>query len=168
MVGCITTKGDGCVVVMECSHMIFSRNKLNKMVESKHPWWHLLLPWRTPLAGCSRGLHCWSFHVVPDWLEQVFLLCWSFWGPATGQPAGLCQTPSWSLWSRGTDRAETCYHPRRQVGDAEMHLISKAWILFSESGSRSCLVWPTAAIAEAILMWTFMWGYWWKADFIWS
>ena len=59
---------------------------------------HLLLSRRTPLADCSRGLHCWSSHIVPEWLEPVLPLCWSFWGPATGLHARLCQTPSWSLW----------------------------------------------------------------------
>ena len=67
---------------------------------------HLLLSWKTPLAGCSRGLHCWSFHIVPEWLELVLPLCWSFWGPTTGLHARLCQMPSWSLWSCGTDHAD--------------------------------------------------------------
>ena len=56
-----------------------------------------------PLADCSRGLHCWSSHIVPEWLEPDLPLCWSFWGPATGLYVRLCQTPSWSLWSCGTD-----------------------------------------------------------------
>ena len=30
---------------------------------------------------------------------------WSFRGPATGLYARVCPTPSWSLWSFGTDRA---------------------------------------------------------------
>ena len=63
----------------------------------------LLLSWRTPLR--SRGLHCWSSHIVPEWLEPVLPLCWSFWRPATGLHVGLCQMPSLSLWSCGSDRA---------------------------------------------------------------
>ena len=88
------------------SCMISSRNKLNGMGESKRPDGHLLLSWRTPVADCSRGLHFWISHIVPEWLEPVLPLCWSFWGPATGLHARLCQTPSWSLWSCGTDHAD--------------------------------------------------------------
>ena len=44
----------------------------------------LLLSWRTPLADCSRGLQCWSYHILPEWLELVLPLCWSLWGPARG------------------------------------------------------------------------------------
>ena len=58
---------------------------------------HLLLSWKTPLADCSRGLNCWSSRIVPGWLKPVLLLCWSFWGPATGLDARFCQTPSSSL-----------------------------------------------------------------------
>ena len=64
----------------------------------------LLLSWRTPLADCPRGLHCWRSYTVPKWLEPVHSLWWSFWGPATGLHARLCQTPSWSLRICGTDR----------------------------------------------------------------
>ena len=49
--------------VVSC--MIFSRNKLKKMGESKHPW-------RIPtvvLKNFPRKLHCWSSHMVPEWLE---------------------------------------------------------------------------------------------------
>ena len=42
----------------------------------------LLLSWRIPLADCSRWLHCWNSHIVPEWLELALPLCWSFWGPA--------------------------------------------------------------------------------------
>ena len=52
---------------------------------------HLLLSWRTSLADCSRELHCWSSHIVSEWLELVLRLCWSFQGPATGVRARLCQ-----------------------------------------------------------------------------
>ena len=65
---------------------------------------HLLLSWRTPLDDCSRGLHCWSAQIVPEWLEPILHLCWSFWGPATDLHARLCQTPYWSTWSYGKDR----------------------------------------------------------------
>ena len=65
---------------------------------------HLLLSCRTPLADCSWGLPCWSY-VVPEWLELVLHLCWSFWGPATGLHASLFQAPSWRLCSYGTNRA---------------------------------------------------------------
>ena len=41
--------------------MIFSRNNLNGILI------------RTPLADCSRGLHCWSSHIVPGWLELVLM-----------------------------------------------------------------------------------------------
>ena len=70
-----------------------------------NPDGNLLLSWRTFLADCSRGLHCWGSHTVSERLELVLHLCWSFWGPATDLHARLCQTPSWSLWSCGTDRA---------------------------------------------------------------
>ena len=52
---------------------------------------HLLLFWRTPIAGCSRGLYYWSSDTVPEWFEPVLPLCWSFWGPATGLHAKFRQ-----------------------------------------------------------------------------
>ena len=90
------------------SYMIFSGNKLNKMGESKHPWWIS--------TGALKNSPSWLFKrtallefsytdVVPDWLEPVLPLCCSLWGPATGLLARLCQTSSWSLWSCGTEHA---------------------------------------------------------------
>ena len=58
------------------SCMIFSRNKLNRMGG------------RTHIADCSGG-HCWSSHIAT----------------ATGLHARLCQTPSGSLCSCGTDHS---------------------------------------------------------------
>ena len=87
------------------SCMIFSGNKCNRMGESKHPWRTPTVVWRTPLANCSTGLHCWSFHRVPEWLEPVLPLYWNFWRLATDLHDRLCQTPSLSLWNCGTDHA---------------------------------------------------------------
>ena len=70
------------------------------------PDWHLLLYWIIPTADCSRRLHCWSSHIMAEWLEPFLHLYWSFCWPATGLHARLCQTPSWSLWSCWTYRAD--------------------------------------------------------------
>ena len=75
------------------SCMRFSRNKLNRMCEMSVLDGHLLLSWRTPLADCSRGLHSWSSHRVPKWLQPVLPPCLSLWGPATGLLAKIYQTP---------------------------------------------------------------------------
>ena len=40
--------------------------------------------------------------IVSEWLDLVLHLCWSFWRAVI---ARICQTPSWSLWSCGTDCA---------------------------------------------------------------
>ena len=63
---------------------------------------HLVLSWRTPLADCSKGLHSWSSHITPEWLESVPPLCWNFWGPATGLHATLWNAflKSMKLWNR--------------------------------------------------------------------
>ena len=41
---------------------------------------YLLLFWRTPLVDCSRGLHCLSSLIQPDWLviyfTKSFFLCY--------------------------------------------------------------------------------------------
>ena len=66
---------------------------------------HLLLSWRTPITDCSRRLHCLGSHIVPEWIKPVLSLWWRFWGPARGLLARLCQMPSWSLWTCGTDGA---------------------------------------------------------------
>ena len=68
-------------------------------VRVRIPDGHLLLFWRTPLADSSRGLHCWSSHIVSEWLESILPLCWNVWGPTAGLHARLCQTPTWSLRS---------------------------------------------------------------------
>ena len=46
--------------------MIFLRNKLNGMDESKHPW-------RTPTVVTKNppNWHCWGSHSVLEWLESV-------------------------------------------------------------------------------------------------
>ena len=86
------------------SCMISARNNLNRMGESKYPRRTPTVVLETSLSCLFKVLHCWSSLIVPEWLELVFQLCWSFWGPATGLHARLCQTPSWSLWSCRTDR----------------------------------------------------------------
>ena len=92
---------------------------------------HLLLSWWTPLADCSRGLHCLSFHRLPEWLEPTHPLCWSLPGPATGLHARLCQTPSWSLWSCGTDRAG--------VVEASLWWLLKICSTVLQTGLKTCL-----------------------------
>ena len=86
------------------SCMIFSRNKLNRISESRHPWRTHISSWRTPRADYSGRFLCWSSYIVLERLEPVPRQCWSFWAAATGLLARLCQKPSWSLWSCGTDR----------------------------------------------------------------
>ena len=68
------------------AHWVFLKERC--ALYKSHPWFiiiiiimrvsmpdgHLLLSWRTPLADCSAGQHCWSSHVVPEWLEPVLPL----------------------------------------------------------------------------------------------
>ena len=140
---------DGCVRwSWSVSCMIFSRNKLKRMNESI-PNGHLVFSWRTPLANCSKGLHCWSSRIVPHWLEPVLPLCWSFWGPATGVHARLCQTHTWRLWSCGTDHAG--------VMDASLWWLDYRRSVLSCSG----LVWNLLDLLPAVPQtWPwFGWGY---------
>ena len=75
------------------------RTSWTRLVRVSIPDGLLLLSWRTPLADCSRGLHYWSSHSVPECFEIVLHLCWTFWGPAKGLHIRFCQTPSWSQWN---------------------------------------------------------------------
>ena len=71
-------------------YMIFPRNKSNRMDVISIPDGLLLLSWRTPLADCSIGLQCWSSHIVPECLQLVLHLHWSFWRPVKGLHASEC------------------------------------------------------------------------------
>ena len=88
---------------LSVSCMIFCWNSWTGWVRVGFPDRHLLLSWKTSVADCSRGPHCWISHIVPERLEPDLSLCWRFWGPATGLYVRLCQMPSWRLWSCGID-----------------------------------------------------------------
>ena len=75
-------------------HGVFSawsslRTTLNRVGESKHPWWTPTVVLKNSPNWLFKRMHCWSSHIVPEWLEPVLTLCWSFCRPATGLHARL-------------------------------------------------------------------------------
>ena len=94
------------------SCMIFSRNKLNRMGESKHPWRTLFVVLKNWRSWLFHGTLLQNFHVVPEWLGLVLHPCWSFWGPAACLHNRLCQTPS---------NASAKRHHESFAGDTQLH-----------------------------------------------
>ena len=77
---------------------------LLKLLAWCSPFWVVWLVgrWVTDIYGTHKNIVSEeAARLVPGWLEPNLLLCWSFWGPATGLHARLCQMPSWSLRSCG-------------------------------------------------------------------
>ena len=106
------------------SCMIFSRNKLNWMGKSKHPWRIPTLVWKnSPIADCWRGLQCWSSHAVPEWLEPVLPLCWSL--RTCHRPAR--QTLSNFYTSCSTELFNLGATPKQPVKEKELKTFTKLW-----------------------------------------
>ena len=140
------------------SRMILSRNKVNRMGESKYPWRTpiLLLPWRTFFADCSRGrtaLLEFSYSIRMAWISFISTLKFL---RTCNRPA--CQTlsnaflKSMKLWnrSRGCCGCLSMMTRPLKICSTVLRLYLKA-VCFSAS-SASAWAWSLLRIAGSMIL----------------